>query len=55
MTIKEFFNLVGGFDVNSKLFISAKNNTSMIENAVPVERLAIDFDEKTKEVRIILG
>lgn len=53
MTVKEFFNLIGGFDMDSELCIATEEN--MTKNYTPVEKVAIDYDETTKEMRIIVG
>lgn len=52
MTVKDFFNLIGGFSLDSELCIA--DGEPITEHAVPVEKVAIDYNEKTKETRIIL-
>lgn len=54
VTIKEFFDLVMGFP-NAELYMSAKSNESKVENAVKVEQVIVDYDERTDETRVIVG
>lgn len=54
MSVRDFFDLVMGFP-NAELYMSAKTNESKVENAVQVEQVIVDYDERTKETRVIVG